>query len=39
MDKFIINSQAVRFFTSSSQPDTTALSSVLQFNTLSEANE
>ena len=38
MDKFIINSQAVRFFTSSSQPDTTALSSVLQFNTLSEAN-
>ena len=32
--KFSINSQAIRFFTSSSQPDTTALSSVLQLNTV-----
>ena len=32
--KYSINSQAVRFFTSSSQPDTTALSSVLQLNTV-----
>ena len=38
MDKYIINSQAIRFFTSNSQPDTTALSSVLQLNTLSQAN-
>ena len=32
--KYSINSQAVRFFTSSWQPDTTALSSVLQLNTV-----
>ena len=32
--KYSINSQAVRFFTSSCQPDTTALSSVLQLNTV-----
>ena len=32
--KYSINSQAVRFFTSSYQPDTTALSSVLQLNTV-----
>ena len=32
--KYSINSQAVRFFTSSSQPDTTALSSVLQLSTV-----
>ena len=32
--KYSINSQAVRFFTSLSQPDTTALSSVLQLNTV-----
>ncbi|OUM61939.1 hypothetical protein PIROE2DRAFT_11904 [Piromyces sp. E2] len=31
---FTINSQAVRFFTSSDEPDTRALSSMLQFNTL-----
>ena len=30
--QYSINSQAIRFFTSSSQPDTTALSSVLQLN-------
>ena len=35
--KYSINSQAVRFFTSSSQPDTTALSSVLQLNTVKKA--
>ena len=35
--KYSINSQAIRFFTSSSQPDTTALSSVLQLNTVGEA--
>ena len=32
--KYSINSQAVRFFTSSWQPDTTALSSVLQLSTV-----
>ena len=32
--KYSINSQAVRFFTSLSQPDTTALSSVLQLSTV-----
>ena len=37
-EKYMINSQAIRFFTSSSQPDTTALSSVLQFNNVSEVN-
>ena len=31
--KFNINSQAVRFFTSADQPDTRALSSILQFST------
>ena len=35
--KYSINSQAVRFFTSSSQPDTTALSSVLQLNTVKKS--
>ena len=35
--QYSINSQAIRFFTSSSQPDTTALSSVLQLNTIGEA--
>ena len=35
--KYSINSQAVRFFTSSSQPDTTALSSVLQLNTVGKS--
>ncbi|ORX59952.1 hypothetical protein BCR36DRAFT_579404 [Piromyces finnis] len=34
-DNFIINSQAIRFFTSSCEPDTRGLSSMLQFNTLS----
>jgi len=34
-EHFMINSQAVRFFTSSDEPDTRALSSILQFNTLS----
>jgi len=33
-DKFIINSQAVRLFTSSSEPDTRGLSSMLQLNTI-----
>ncbi|KAK9763028.1 hypothetical protein K7432_010677 [Basidiobolus ranarum] len=33
----IVNSQAVRLFTSYSQPDTRALSSVLQFNTVNSA--
>jgi uncharacterized protein YegL len=32
-----VNSQAIRFFTSSSQPDTRGLSSVLQLNTLNDA--
>ena len=32
--KYSINSQAVRFFTSREQPDTTILSSVLQLNTV-----
>ena len=35
--KYSINSQAVRFFTSLSQPDTTALSSVLQLNTVKKS--
>ena len=35
--KYSINSQAVRFFTSSWQPDTTALSSVLQLNTVGKS--
>ena len=35
--KYSINSQAVRFFTSSCQPDTTALSSVLQLNTVGKS--
>ena len=34
--KITINSQAIRFFTSSSQPDTRALSSVLQFSSIGE---
>lgn len=33
-----INSQAIRFFTSSSQPDTRGLASVLQFNTIKQTN-
>ena len=36
-DKFRINSQAIRYFTSSAQPDTLALASVLQLNTVKEA--
>ena len=32
--RYYINSQAIRFFTSSIQPDATALSSVLQLNTV-----
>ena len=32
-----INSQAIRFFTSSAQPDTRGLSSILQLNTTTEA--
>ena len=35
--KFRINSQAIRYFTSSAQPDTLALASVLQLNTVKEA--
>ena len=35
--KFRINSQAIRYFTSSSQPDTMALASILQLNTINEA--
>ena len=35
---FKINSQAIRYFTSSAQPDTLALASVLQLNTIKEAN-
>ena len=35
---FIINSQAVRLFTSSSQPDTRAVSSLLQLNNVSSVN-
>ena len=35
--KFRINSQAIRYFTSSAQPDTLALASVLQLNTIKEA--
>jgi hypothetical protein len=35
---FIINSQAVRLFTSSSQPDTRAVSSLLQLNNVSNVN-
>ncbi|CAM4895296.1 unnamed protein product [Rotaria socialis] len=37
-NKFIINSQAVRLFTSSSQPDTRAVSSLLQLNNVSNVN-
>lgn len=36
-NNYRINSQAVRFFTSSQQPDTRGLSSVLQFNSVQEA--
>jgi hypothetical protein len=35
---YIINSQAVRLFTSSSQPDTRAVSSLLQLNNISNVN-
>lgn len=35
---FMINSQAVRLFTSSSQPDTRAVSSLLQLNNVSNVN-
>ena len=35
--KFRINSQAIRYFTSSAQPDTLALASVLQLNTVKES--
>ena len=35
--KFRINSQAIRYFTSSAQPDTLALASILQLNTVKEA--
>lgn len=35
--KFRINSQAIRYFTSSAQPDTLALASLLQLNTVKEA--
>ncbi|CAF3550969.1 unnamed protein product [Rotaria sp. Silwood1] len=35
---FIINSQAVRLFTSTAQPDTRAVSSVLQLNNVSRVN-
>ncbi|CAF0807666.1 unnamed protein product [Adineta ricciae] len=35
---FIINSQAVRLFTSSAQPDTRAVSSLLQLNNVSSVN-
>eukprot|EP00833_Pecoramyces_ruminatium_P012738 jgi/Orpsp1_1/1186770/evm.model.d7180000053193.1 len=35
--KFRINSQAIRYFTSSAQPDTMALASILQLNTINEA--
>jgi hypothetical protein len=34
-DSFTINSQAIRLFTSSCEPDTRGLSSMLQFNTIS----
>ena len=34
--KFRINSQAVRYFTSSAQPDTMALASILQLNTINK---
>jgi hypothetical protein len=36
-DKHVINSQAIRFYTSAGQPDTRALASVLQFNTYDKA--
>ena len=36
-EKFRINSQAIRYFTSSAQPDTMALASILQLNTVNEA--
>jgi len=35
--KFRINSQAIRYFTSYAQPDTMALASILQLNTMNEA--
>ena len=35
--KFRINSQAIRYFTSSSQPDTMSLASILQLNTINKA--
>ena len=35
--KFRINSQAIRYFTSSAQPDTMALASILQLNTINKA--
>ncbi|CAF1527425.1 unnamed protein product [Adineta steineri] len=37
-NEFTINSQAVRLFTSSSQPDTKAVSSLLQLNNVSNVN-
>ena len=37
-NKYIINSQAVRLFTSSAQPDTRAVSSLLQLNNVSNVN-
>ena len=36
--KYVINSQAIRLFTSSSQPDTTGLCSALQLNNIGDAN-
>ena len=36
-EKFRINSQAIRYFTSSAQPDIMALASILQLNTVNEA--
>ena len=36
--KLAINAQAIRFFTSQSEPDTRGLSSILQFNNLTKAN-
>jgi hypothetical protein len=36
--KYIINSQAIRLFTSDDQPDTTALCTVLQLNNVNKAN-
>ena len=37
-DKFIVNSQSVRLYTSSSEPETKGMASLMQFNNVMDAN-